>query len=91
MPKLFAATFTVYFEAFDQATAERFAPLYTNRITQALRAKGWITDKVTMATFLAESVREVTPAEHRQALRWEPPKACYEGMSQQLMNHLAGA
>ena len=91
MPKLYAATFTVYFEAHDQETAERFAPLKCNRITCALRAGNFIIDKATVATFNDGSVHEVSTGEHKKALQWEPDRKCWEGMSQRLMNHLAGS
>ena len=92
MPKLYAATFTVYFEAYDQETAERFAPLNCNRITRTMRELGsFITDKTTVATFNDNSVREVSAGEHKKALQWKPDRKCWEGMSQRLMNHIAGA
>ena len=90
MPKLYAATFTVYFEAHDQQIAEKLAPLKCNRITSTLRKGSFIDDNTTVAVFNDGSVREVNAAEHKKALQWEPNKECWEDMSRQLINHLAG-
>lgn len=91
MPKMFSATFTVYFEAHDQATAERFAPLMSNRLTAAVRADKWTTDEKSVVIFNDGSVAPAPELDHLAALAWAPAPGCYQGMSQRLMNHIAGA
>lgn len=90
MPKLYKATFTVYFTAHDLDTAKKFAPLKCNRITSAIKDNSWIQDTKSVAIFNEGSVVEVSNNEHAKALSWKPSKACWNDLSPSLINHLAG-
>ena len=92
MPGKFKVTYTIYFKAFDLATAQRFAPMFCNRLTHALRKLngGWVTDDVSVAV-PAGAAQPATSDEHAKALKYEPPKECYADLSRQAIDHIAGA
>lgn len=92
MPKIFAATYTVYFEAFDLKTAQKFAPLLCNRMTASLRANSWITDNSSVVVYNeGVEINEVTKQQHQLALDWSPDESCWGDLSQRTMNHISGA
>ena len=75
MPKIFAAIYTVYFEAFDLKTAQKFAPLLCNRMTHALRANSWTTDNSSVVVYNeGVEIDEVTKQQHQLALDWYKKK-----------------
>lgn len=90
MPKLYKATFTIYFTAYDLDTAKKFAPLKCNRITAAIRDNSWVQDTKSVVVFNENSVVEVSSNEHAKAMSWEPPEECWKDLSPRLINHLAG-
>ncbi len=92
MPKIFAATYTVYFEAFDLKTAQKFAPLLCNRMTHALRANSWTTDNSSVVVYNeGVEIDEVTKQQHQLALDWSPDESCWGDLSQRTINHISGA
>lgn len=92
MPKIFAATYTVYFEAFDLLTAHKFAPLLCNRMTNALRANSWTTDDSSVVVYNeGMEIDEVTKQQHQLALNWSPDKSCWNDLSERTINHISGA
>jgi len=64
MPKLFAINYTVYFEAYDPATAVGVGVGFAEKITHALRQGKWVEDNSTLAVAQTGTVRLATPQEY---------------------------
>jgi hypothetical protein len=92
MPKVYAIPYMVYFEAFDDATAAKLGKLFGNRMTRSIRelGDGWIPDHTSVVVPSGEPTL-APPEDHAAALSYTPPKECWEDLSQQCINAIAGA